>query len=196
MEDRVPGFSLGPEQQSSQHRGQQAIVNAVIYVFTLLEQNSTHTNKCKARHQKACTLFLDEILPTRKYLGTNKRHNCIRFRVATQTPGVETPDSRPRCGRRPWDVVISATKAKTCTSCPAEYPSKLIFMQTKNPNLSGKRYIFPRDLNPPAVSVTVCWPQNILQCISHSCMKGSTIWNLNGLCDSAHLTQGWGLQSN
>ncbi|TNN82186.1 hypothetical protein EYF80_007554 [Liparis tanakae] len=38
------------EQQSSQHCGQQTVINAVIRVFTFLERSSMNTNKCKALH--------------------------------------------------------------------------------------------------------------------------------------------------
>ena len=168
----------------------------LLSTFSLSWSRTVHTpTNAKPGIKRLVLCFWMKSSPHGNISGLTSAITAFDFGLQHKPRG-ETPDSRPRCGRRPWDVVISATKAKTCTSCPAEYPSKLIFMQTKNPNLSGKRYIFPRDLNPPAVSVTVCWPQNILQCISHSCMKGSTIWNLNGLCDSAHLTQGWGLQSN
>lgn len=95
MEDGVPGFSLRPEQQSSQHGGQQAIVNAVIYVFTLLEQNSTHTNKCKARHQKACTLFLDEIPPHTNILGLTSAMTAFNFGLQHKPRGLKLQTVTP-----------------------------------------------------------------------------------------------------
>lgn len=99
MEDRVPGVSLRSEQQSSQHSSQQTLINAVIYVFTLLEHSSIRTNKCKDLYQKACILFLDK-----KNQSTITR---FHFGLQYKPPRVVTPVTHSCCSKRPWDVDIS-----------------------------------------------------------------------------------------
>lgn len=125
----------------------------------------------------------------RKYLGNIKSLNCIQFWVAAQTPGVcNSSQSLPL-----WQGTLrcryQCTKPKKYTSCLPKFPPNLIFMQNKtqiSPSLHatmGKPFFFVIWILLLYPALTVCWPQNIFQYISHCCMKRSTMWSLNGLCD-------------
>lgn len=153
----------------------------------------THTRK--ALDQKACILFLDLKKQPTKCLGNNRRRNCVQFSVATETLGVVTPASQSCCGKRPWNVDISVQRKRTAAHAqPSIHPIfslckiKLRSVCLCTPQWDNITFLPVIWILLLYLALTVCWPQNILQCISHSCMKRSTICNLNGLCDLACLT--------
>lgn len=65
MEDGVPGFSLSSKQQSSQHRAQQMLVNAVVSNFATLKQQPKQIKRGLVKRKRTgffCLFF--KVLPS------------------------------------------------------------------------------------------------------------------------------------
>lgn len=125
MEDRVPGFSLRSQQQSSQQRGQQTIINAVICVFTLLSTAAyTQTNAIPSIKS------LNSVFEITHKISWNNIKTLFNV-GCNYNPRVSNSSQASCCGRGPRGVDISVQMQRDASHAHSDIHPSLSLCKIK-----------------------------------------------------------------